>query len=85
MVAFGFIAIFGLTKNLSRHSGWYVLKMVLFVIYETILFVLLIVHYIQGINIRYGIEFGRKILVFDKNKNDYVYIYNDGTYMIEDG
>ena len=21
----------------------------------------------------------------DKNKNDYVYVYNDGTYIIEDG
>jgi hypothetical protein len=42
-------------------------KLLKFAIY--ILFVLLIIHYIQGINIRYGIEFGRKILVFDKNKN----------------
>lgn len=59
--------------------------MILFIIYETILFVFLIIHYIQGINIKYGIEFGRKILVFDQNKNDFVYINNDGTYIIENG
>jgi hypothetical protein len=59
--------------------------MILFIIYETILFVFLIIHYIQGLNIRYGVEFGRKILVFDQNKNDFVYINNDGTYIIENG
>ena len=49
------------------------------------MFILLFIHYIQGINIKYGNEFGRKVLVFDSNKNDYVYVNNNGTYVIDNG
>ena len=59
--------------------------MILFFIYETTIFVILFIHYIYGLNIKYGCEFGRKILVFDKAKNKYDYIVNNGTYIVENG
>ena len=38
------------------------------------MFVLIFIHFIQGIKIKYGHEFGRKVLVFDSDKNDYIYV-----------
>lgn len=80
----GFLITILVTKRLNRRSGGFALVMILSIIYQTFMFTWLLGLYIYGLSIRYGHEFGQMIIVKDE-KGDEKSIFNDGTYLIENG
>lgn len=78
---FAFMPI--ITLPMSRHSGIFALTMMLFMVFETVMFIVILGYFIQGWSLNWGPHFGRKMYVYDEH-GDYTQIFNDGTYVIKD-
>ena len=84
MIILGFFGVQLLTATMSRQGNAFAFTMVIFLVYQTTLFVALFFHYIQGLTMKYGPQFGRQIYVTDKMEKEQL-IFDDGTYIISNG
>lgn len=81
----GFLIILYATRKEKRNSRSYVCKMILFMIFQGILMILVFIHFVDGIEMRYGDEFNRKIYAYDRNRDEYSYVLNDDSVKITNG
>lgn len=47
--------------------------------------IVIFVHFVNGLHMRYKDDFNRKIFAYDPVKNEYKYVLNDGEVKIENG
>lgn len=66
-MVFGYLAINALTYGNDRNSNSYKFKILLFLIYEGILFVLFVMNYLKGMYMTYTPEFERKAIIINKD------------------
>ena len=84
LMIIGLLAVWLLTSNLNRRSGWFAIWMSIFMVYQGILTFLLTFHLLYGMSLKYGKQFGRGYQVFNKNTRRWETIFDDGTYIIKD-
>lgn len=72
----GFIIILCVTRKDRRTSRSYVIKMIGFMILQSVLLLLIFMHFIDGLDMRYGHEFSRKIFAYDPTAHEYKFVLN---------
>lgn len=72
----GFMIILCATRKDRRTSRAYVIKMLVFMAFESMIMVVLFLHFLDGLDMRYGHEFTRKIFGYDPVAKEYKFVLN---------
>ena len=62
------------TRKDRRTSRGYVIKMISFMIMQSIILLIIFLHFIDGLDMRYGHEFTRKIFAYDPTEHEYRFV-----------
>lgn len=72
----GFLIILCVTRKDRRTSRGYVIKMIGFMALQSIILLMIFLHFLDGLDMRFGHEFTRKIFAYDPVEHEYKFVLN---------